>query len=155
MTSSTRSNRATNTPPGFGTGTVADAMRPGVMSCPPEASATTVARMMATHHIHAVVLNGLDIDPVRGDQLIWGVVSDMDLIRAAREGISDLTAFDLAATEPLTVAPSLSLDAAARLMDEHRVSHLIVVEDERPVGVISTLDLAGVLARGDASAAEF
>jgi CBS domain-containing protein len=114
MPSFIQSNRAAEMTPGFGTGTVADVMRPGVMSCPPEASATSVARMMATNHIHAVVLNGLDIDPVRGEQLIWGVVSDMDLVRAAREGISNLTASDLAATEPLTVAPTLSLDAAAR-----------------------------------------
>jgi CBS domain-containing protein len=136
--------------PSFEKATVADAMRPGVMSCPPEASATTVARMMATNHIHSVVLNGLRIDPVRGEQLIWGVVSDMDLVRAARTGIATLTAADLAATEPVTVEPNLSLDAAARLMDEHRVSHLIVVDGERPVGVISTLDVAGVLAWGHA-----
>ena len=37
---------------------------------------------------------------------------------------------------------------AARVMAEHRVMHLIVVEGDpaRAVGVISTLDLAGVMA---------
>jgi CBS domain-containing protein len=35
-------------------------------------------------------------------------------------------------------------------MTEHDVSHLIVVSDGRPVGVISTLDIAGTLAWGRA-----
>ena len=71
--------------------TVADAMRTGVMSCEPDLPATTVARMMATHHIHAVVVEGIHHDRVHGERLTWGVVSDMDLLRAARAGIEELT----------------------------------------------------------------
>jgi CBS domain-containing protein len=33
--------------------TVADVMRPGVMSCAPDASLVTVAQTMATHHVHS------------------------------------------------------------------------------------------------------
>ncbi len=45
---------------------VGDAMRSGVMSCEPDLPAATVARMMATHHIHAVVAEGIRHDPVHG-----------------------------------------------------------------------------------------
>jgi CBS domain-containing protein len=130
--------------------TVADAMRTGVMSCPPDLPATVVARMMATHHIHAVVVEGIHHDPVHGEQLRWGVVSDMDLVRAVRAGIEELTAGDIAVSEPITVESSLSLGEAVRLMEEHEATHLIVVADGRPVGILSTLDIAGVLAWGRA-----
>ena len=132
--------------PAFEKATVAGVMRPGVMGCPPDAPATMVARMMATHHIHAVVVDGVQGDALRGEHLVWGIVSDLDLVRAARVGLDDLTASDLATAEPITVEASLPLTEAARLMDEHGVAHLVVAEDGRPVGVVSTLDVAGVLA---------
>jgi CBS domain-containing protein len=136
--------------PSLDKATVSDAMRTGVMSCPPDLPATVVARMMATHHIHAVVVEGIHHDPVHGEELRWGVVTDMDLVRAARAGIEDLTAGDIAVSEPVTVEPTLSLDDAVRLMEEHEATHLIVVADGRPVGILSTLDIAGVLAWGRA-----
>jgi CBS domain-containing protein len=136
--------------PGFETATVADAMRTGVLSCPPDVPADVVARMMATNHIHSVVVEGVHLDPVRGERLKWGVVSDMDLLRAARAGIERLTAGEIAITESVTVEPTLALDEAARLMDEHDIAHLIVVDRGRPVGILSTLDVAGVLAWGRA-----
>jgi CBS domain-containing protein len=136
--------------PSFDNATVADAMRTGVLSCPPDVPAGVVARMMATNHIHSVVVEGVHLDPVHGEQLKWSVVSDMDLLRAGRAGIDELTAGEIAITEPVTVEPTLALDEAARLMDEHDITHLIVVDRGRPVGILSTLDVAGVLAWGRA-----
>ena len=136
--------------PSLKTATVSDAMRVGVMSCKPDAPASTVARMMGTHHIHAVIVEGIHRDPVYGEQLRWGVVSDTDLLRAARNGIEGLTAGEIAATEPVSVEPSLALSEAVRLMDEHNTTHLIVADRGRPIGILSTLDLAGVLAWGGA-----
>jgi CBS domain-containing protein len=136
--------------PCFEHATVADAMRTGVMSCPADVPATTVARMMATHHIHSVVVEGVHSDPIHGERPKWGVVSDMDLLRGARAAIDDLTAGDIAASEPVTVEPSLLLDEAVRLMAEHDTAHLIVAERGRPIGILSTLDIAGALAWGRA-----
>src|SRR5512133_1618054 len=112
--------------PSLDKGIVRDAMRTGVMSCEPDLPATTVARMMATHHIHAVVVEGIHHAPVHGDRLSWGVVSDMDLLRAARAGIEELTVGEIAATEPVTVEPSLALVDALRLMEARETTHLIV-----------------------------
>jgi len=134
--------------PTFEKATIADAMRPGVMSCRPDVPAVDVARMMATHHIHAVVVEGVHLDAAHGETLVWGVVSDLDLARAAHAGIDDLTAGDLAATEPLTVALSTSLAEAAQTMDAHATAHLIVIDAGRPAGMVSTLDIAGALAWG-------
>jgi hypothetical protein len=40
------------------------------------------------------------------------------------------------------------LSDAVRLMDERNATHLVVVDRERPVGVTSTLDVAGAAAWG-------
>ena len=46
------------------------------------------------------------------------------------------------------VTPTETLERAAQLMTEHATSHLVVVDVGllRPVGVISTLDIAAALA---------
>ncbi len=136
--------------PGFDHALVRDAMRIGVMSCGPEVSASTVARMMATNHIHAVVVEGVVNDPVHGERFVWGVISDMNLIHALVHVGDDCSAWDLVATEPVAVEADAPLSAAVRLMEEHRIAHLIVTDAGRPMGVLSTLDVAGVLARGRA-----
>jgi CBS domain-containing protein len=74
----------------------------------------------------------------------------MDLLRAATAGIEATTAGEIAVSQPVTVEPSLPLDEAAALMQERETAHLIVAERGRPVGMLSTLDIAGVLAWGRA-----
>ena len=50
----------------------------------------------------------------------------------------------------VTAVPHETLEEAARRMTEHGVSHLVVIDvvGQRPLGVLSTLDVAGVLAEG-------
>jgi CBS domain-containing protein len=130
--------------PSFEDASVVDAMRIGIISCPPDTSLRDVARIMATYRIHSVVVSEME-----GGAPV-GVVSDSDLAAAAASGSRDGTAGQLAATEPVTVAADDSLERAAQLMAEHQVSHLVVVQRHsgHPVGVLSALDLAGVLAWG-------
>ncbi len=126
---------------------VADVMRPGVFSCTADTPLRTVAQMMAQHHIHSVVVT----DIADGDNA-WGIVSDVDLLRAADAGAMEETAGSIAATEFLNVDPEEPLTRAVQLMTGHEVTH-VVVRDEasgRPAGVLSTLDVAGVIAWGRA-----
>ena len=126
--------------PSFEHACVSDAMRPRVLACRPTDPLREVARLMATEHVHAVVV-------VREDQA-WAVISDLDLLRCA-DRIDELTADDVRGPRPLTVGPGDRLDGAAREMSHHGVSHAVVVgRHDRPIGVLSTLDVAGVLAWG-------
>jgi CBS domain-containing protein len=128
--------------------TVEDAMHPGVVTCPVETPLPTVARMMATYRIHAVIVFAEDSDDVSGAGL-WGVVSDLDLVKAANAGdIDDRTAGGTAVTPVVLVERTDPLARAAQLMSEHEITHLVVVEPEitRPIGVLSTLDVARALA---------
>jgi CBS domain-containing protein len=150
MTQTIQPDRGSYLLPAFERATVADVMRHGVMSCAPDAPLVTVAQTMATHHVHAVVVAGITKDDAGADHLIWGLVSDMDIVRAAESGIEGHTASDAARTELVSVDPSTPLADAARLMDAHRTSHLIVTRQGQPVGVLSSLDIAGALAWGRA-----
>jgi CBS domain-containing protein len=127
---------------------VIDVMHPGMISCPPETPLKSVARMMATYRVHAIVVHAHGDEELAGGDR-WGVVTDSDLVGAGLSGeLDQLTAQQVAATPALTVTTADALDWAMQLMVEHEVSHLIAIErhSRRPVGVISTLDVARALA---------
>jgi CBS domain-containing protein len=129
--------------PPFEKATVLDAMRLGVVSCAADTPLRAAARMMATYRIHSIVVFDIEGGP-------WGVVSDLDLARAADLDMDTRRVGEAAGTELVTVRAEESLPRAAKLMAEHGISHLVVVhpDDGHPVGVLSTLDVAGVLAWG-------
>ncbi len=129
--------------------TVADVMHPGILSCDPDASMTEVARMMATHHVHCIVVIGISHEA--GERLVWSLVSDLDLVREGLDGGTGKTARSLALEPIITVEPSTPLREAAGLMIAHNQSHVVVMDAklQRPVGVLSTLDIAGTLAWGE------
>jgi CBS domain-containing protein len=118
---------------------VADAMRAGVIGCPPDTSMEAVARIMATNHVHAVVVTGL------AGGAPWGVVTDADLLSVAHEA-SERLAGSCATTDPVVVRPGERLLDAVELMRTHGVTHLLVSDSDHPVGVLSSLDVAGIVA---------
>jgi CBS domain-containing protein len=123
---------------------VEDVMHPGVYTCFFETSLATVARVMATHKIHCVVGLG---DATSDDTGAWGLVTDRDIVAAAATDHVHRIAGTSGASEAATIAPHETLRRAAEIMTERGLSHLLVVEpsSERPVGVISTLDIAAVV----------
>jgi CBS domain-containing protein len=129
--------------------TVSDAAHPGIISCDPEASLTEVARLMATHHVHCVAVMGTVHDEA-GELPLWGIVSDLDLLKKGLGAGAEATARSLVGQTIVSVEPSMPLADAAELMRKRRVSHLVVTEpqSQRPVGILSTLDIAGLLAWG-------
>ena len=131
--------------PSFDNARVMDAMRSGVITCQPETPMVQVAQMMATHHVHSIIVTRI------GEEGSWGILSAIDLLRVARR-IDEHTAGEIATHDVATVYGSDALKHAVDLMLEHRVTHLVVIdrETEQPIGVLSTLDLAGVLAWGRA-----
>lgn len=103
---------------------------------------------MAKHSVHCIVIESGSGD---GGPL-WGVVSDLDLVAASTvRDLDDQTAGGSAASPIVMVTPAESLERAAQLMTEHGTSHLLVVDRTtfRPVGVLSTLDIASTLAEED------
>lgn len=55
---------------------------------------------------------------------------------------------DIMVPSPITVSPDSPVNHVARLMAEHRIHRIIVEHDERPVGIITSLDIIAHLAAG-------
>lgn len=127
--------------PSFEHALVSDAMRPGVITCPPDTSLRGLARIMATNHVHSVVVTAGGDAPI-------GVVTDRQLLESAGGDAQEATAASLA-TNPDTVFADIPLSRATELMVERGVTHLLVTDaGGRALGILSALDVAGVLAWG-------
>ena len=127
---------------------VAEAMTPTVVHCRPDTSLRDVARLMTTRGIHAVYVFGDVLDEDEPPAL-WGLVTDLDLV-AAWPVLDERSAGGTAVT-PLVMVPSNEpLGRAAQLMAESGTAHLAVTDPltGSPVGVLSTLDIARVIADG-------
>jgi len=127
--------------------TVADAMHPGILSCDGDATLEDVARTMSTHHVHCVVVKGAPDDPAGA----WKLISDLDVLRVGMRGNAPDTAAELAVEPVVTVATTDPLRDAAELMLARSTSHVVAVnpKTEAAVGILSTLDIAGILAWGE------
>jgi CBS domain-containing protein len=129
---------------------VMDAMHRGVFTCEREDSLSEVAATMARELVHCVVVesgSGEAGPP-------WGIVSDLDLVAAAIfRDLEHQRAGGSAGTPVVTVSPKETLERAAQLMTEHNTAHLIVVDanEQRPLGVLSTLDIAASLVEDNSS----
>jgi CBS domain-containing protein len=131
--------------PEFQHARVHDVMRVGVVNCQPETSLRDVARIMVGYRIHSVLVG----DAGSGESP-WGILTDLDLATAGTSDITELTAGDVASPELVTVRTNESLAGAAKLMSDRKCSHLLAVQPDtgRPVGVISALGIAAVIAAG-------
>jgi CBS domain-containing protein len=126
---------------------VADAMRHGIFSCSADASLRDAARTMSSHHVHTIVVT----DPADGS--LWGLLSDTALLSALLEfDGSELLLREVADRDLTTISSDVPLLAAAELMHERGIAHVVVrdAHSGRPSGMLSTLDLAGILAWGQA-----
>ena len=117
-------------------------MHTGVLTTDPTTPLRVVARLMSQQRVHAVAV----ADPEHARRP-FGIVSALDVVAAAAAG-ADETAGEAASTEVVTVRANDSLDHAAQVMLEHRITHLIVVDPAsgHPCGVLSALDIASAYA---------
>ncbi len=106
------------------------------LSIPAEATVHAALERMAEHDVGVLVV--LDGDKPAG------VFSERDLARKVE--LRGRTARDTAVREVMTpevlyVTPEHTLDRCMALMKADRVRHLVVVEDNRVVGVVSARDI--------------
>jgi CBS domain-containing protein len=114
-------------------------MHPGIIACEPDTSLSEVAQIMATHHVHCVAVIGISHqEPECG---VWGVISDLDLVRVGVRDREGTTARAMAEQPLITVEPTVPLREAGEL---------IQAATGHPIGILSTADVAGVIAWGEA-----
>jgi CBS domain-containing protein len=80
---------------------------------------------------------------VEGERPV-AIVTDRDIIaHVVAEGRDpkSMTVDDIASHEIVTIGPEQDTNEARRLMDEHQLDRILVVEDDRLVGIISEADI--------------
>lgn len=110
------------------------------VTLPRSSTILEAAVLMARHTIGLVVLTEAE-----GSRKVAGVVSERDIIRAVAGG-ADLgaSAESIATRRVVQVRESARVAEAARLMREHRIRHVVVVDAAGELkGVVSMRDLMG------------
>ncbi|HVN29824.1 MAG TPA: CBS domain-containing protein [Candidatus Binataceae bacterium] len=92
--------------------------------------------------------------PVVDNDRLVGIVSERDI--RAHNGYLDITKVSAVMTcEPKTVTPHMSVEDAARLMIEHKIGGLPVLEDGKLVGIITTTDVLKAFLKVEAATQTF
>ena len=102
----------------------------------PDATVFDAIRMMAEKNVGALL--------VMVDEKLIGLVSERDYTRnVALKGKSskETKVRDIIALHPITATPQDRVEHCMRLMTEHRVRHLPVVQGGEVVGIVSIGDL--------------
>ncbi len=138
------------------TWTVADVMTRNVVTVGPAEPFKACADLMRIHGVSALPV------VVAGNR-VAGIVSEADLMRAvaalpdepglpARAARTGLTAAALMTSDAVTIGPTATVAAAARLMFERRVKRLPVVDASNClVGIVSRADVLRIFLRSDES----
>ena len=117
--------------------TVRDAMTPDPRCVDASAPVTEAAKEMRDADVGAILVTESDG--------LAGIVTDRDIVlRSVAEGKdpSQLTAGDVSTSNPETLSPDEELSDAVRRVKESNIRRLPVVEDGKPVGILSLGDLA-------------
>lgn len=114
---------------------VEDLMVASVMTATPHQTVEHVRALMSKHSVHALPVVDADGRPT-------GIVTSSDLIDElpAAKPIGQLM------TRKVFTVPQYEDPAiAARIMRNHRIHHVIVTHEGRVVGILSSLDLLGLV----------
>lgn len=101
------------------------------------ATLAEAARMMRKEDIGDIL--------VLDDGKPCGILTDRDIVVrgiAAGKDPGKTAVKDIASKDVVTLAPDASIDEAVRLMREHAVRRIPVMESGKPVGIVSLGDLA-------------
>jgi CBS domain-containing protein len=115
---------------------VRDLMVPDVVTIEPGTSIVDAARRMIQEEKGPLPI-------VEGDRPV-AIVTDRDIIaHVVAEGRdpNSVTVDDIATRELVTIGPDQDVDEVRQLMDQHELDRILVVEEDRLVGIISEADI--------------
>jgi len=78
---------------------------------------------------------------VDSENKLMGIVTDGDLARNSNRDLSREVVDNIMTRSPKTVVPDMLAAKALALLDEFQISALLVVQDERPIGIVHFHDL--------------
>ena len=128
---------------------IRDWMTPDPITIGPNTTLPEAARLMKECNIHRL--------PIVDNERLVGIVTLGDIREASPSNahslsiyelnylIARLTVGEIMTRHPITVTPDMSVEAAARLMLEHKIGGLPVMDGNRLVGIITETDIFRLL----------
>ncbi|MFZ4453690.1 CBS domain-containing protein [Salibacterium aidingense] len=112
-----------------------DVMSPNPVSSNATDELTTVSKKMKEEDVGFI--------PVKEDDKYAGVVTDRDIVvnGLAKGSAENVQASDVMTENIVTGPPDMEVEEAARLMQEHQIKRLLVMEDKEVKGVATLGDL--------------
>lgn len=119
--------------------TVADVMTPEPLCLPSDATLTEAEGILLAARVEEA--------PILDEEGLYrGTCSLADLLRARREAATVQTVGGLGGTSSPTCDGDLRLAQACQLMIRERAHRVVVVKEGRPIGLVSCVEAARVLA---------
>ncbi len=113
---------------------VLDLMNKDVVTCHPLEKLNVIVNKLELFHIAGM--------PVVEKGALVGMISQTDILKALKSGsLQDTAVKDVMTEEVLTVSPTESAVAVAKLMIEKRINRVPVVENDKLVGIVTRGDL--------------
>ena len=118
----------------------AEYMSKPVITAPQESTVLDIAKLMNRHNIGSIVL-------MHNDK-IAGILTERDVIRkvvAQEDDPAEIQAKEIMTADVKTVGKDASVMEVSGQMKEHTMRRVIVVEDDKPFGIITSRDIIGLL----------
>ena len=79
-------------------------------------------------------------------QIPYGILTERDVVRLAPKlAAGDITIGDVVRTPLITMPPNTALPDAIKYMDQHKIRHLVIVEDDKLLGLVTRHDMVKTL----------
>ena len=120
---------------------VGDIMSRDVATVSPESTVVSAAKIMSSNNISCII--------VSDNGCLSGIVTETDMLKKV---VADGHDFDMMKIEQIMSFPvrsvprNLSIMEAGKIMETENIRRLVVLEEERPVGIITQSDMVRVLA---------
>jgi predicted transcriptional regulator len=112
-------------------------MKSPLITLPPEATIRDAIRLFTAHHIHGA--------PVVEEEHLEGIVTLTDIAIAIDQGLSlDTQVRQIATRDVVEIPSNTKLFDVIRRFKEREIGRLIIVENGKPIGILTHSDIIGV-----------
>lgn len=118
---------------------VVEIMNKNVVTCHPSETLTVILNKFELFNIAGM--------PVVEKGKLMGIICQTDILRGLKDGrIEDLTVKDVMVRDVISVSPTESAVAVAKIMIEHKINRVPVVENDNIVGIVTRGDIIKAVA---------
>jgi CBS domain-containing protein len=124
---------------------VKDFMSNSVITAEGEISVAEIRTLMEDKRINAIPILGLTGESINLETALQGIITTTDLSNVVDDNIAIKEL--IIPGKVHVISRNTSAKSAAKMMLKHKVHHLVVMEDGKIIGMISSLDFVKLVAK--------